>query len=217
MSVAAAVARAQQVATAAGLGSDAIARLERLPALFDDVQRFGARWNLVGDASARGVVDEHIVESLALAGLVAKQGIPASVVDVGAGAGLELLLWLLLWPDVRGTAVEPRRKRADFIELAAGRLGVLGRLTVVRGRLGEPGCPPLTTPFALATSRATFAPERWLVFGAELVGPDGRLTAHLPAGVEPPIPDGWAAAGRAGVPGRGDHEVVVYVRKEPGR
>lgn len=213
---AAVLAHARQVATAAGLGSDAIARLERLPALLDYVQRFGARWNLVGDASARGVVDEHIVESLALAGLVEKQGVPASIVDVGAGAGLELLLWLLLWPEARGTAVEPRRKRADFIELAAGHIGVLSRLTVVRGRLGEPGCPPLATPFALATSRATFAPETWLAFGAELVEPAGRVTAHLPAGVEPQIPDGWGAAGRVGVPGRGDHEVVVYVRKDRG-
>lgn len=208
-----AVALVEQAARAIALAEagDVEALRARIPALLEVTGRFGARWNLVGDASPLGVVREHVIETMSLAAC-AGGAQPTRVVDVGAGAGLELLVLLLLWPEARGLAVEPRRKRTDFLEIAAAGVGVGRRLEVVRARLGEPGCPTLDGAFELATSRATFAPDRWLTLGAPLCSPTGRVAAHLPAGetVTPPI--GWVETARRAVWGRADHEVVHFGR-----
>lgn len=210
----AALARAE--AEARRLGGDTGAEPDRLlaalPKLLSTTAQFGARWNLVGDPSPDGVVDEHILESLAVAGLWDGAGGPASIVDVGAGAGLELLVLLLLWPEARGVAVEPRRKRTDFLDIAAALVGVGRQLEVARDRLGEGAAGQLRGRFELATSRATFAPEAWLALAAPLVRPGGRLVAHLPAGEAPTLPAGWGERRRAAVAGRPSHDVALYGR-----
>lgn len=82
---------------------------------------------------------------LPLLGLLAA---PSSFVDVGSGAGFPGLMAALAWPDARGTLVEPAKKRASFLTLAAGAMGV-------RVEVREPGAA-VVAPLVL--SRATFSP-----------------------------------------------------------
>ncbi len=56
-------------------------------------------------------------------------GTPTDLLDVGSGAGFPGLVAAILWPEVPVTLVEPARKRASFLQIAAGQLG-LKKVTV---------------------------------------------------------------------------------------
>jgi 16S rRNA G527 N7-methylase RsmG len=152
----------------------------RLPELLNHVGRFSQRWNLVGDPSPRGLLNEHVLEALAVVVALRRAGHePKRIVDVGAGAGVESLCLLLAFPSASLVAVEPRRRRADAIEVNGDLLGVGRRLQVVRARLGE---ADLRGPFDLAVSRATFSPEEWTRQAVALLSPGGYVVAHVDAG-----------------------------------
>lgn len=76
---------------------------------------------------------------------------PKSMVDVGSGAGFPGLLAWLAWPDTQATLVEPAKKRASFLVLAAAAMGLGNGLV----RVVAPGERPLADR---VLSRATFSP-----------------------------------------------------------
>lgn len=76
---------------------------------------------------------------------------PPSFADVGSGAGFPGLLAALVWPDSQGILVEPARKRASFLMLAAKAMGV--SVSVVPPKAAEARA-------ALVLSRATFSPGK---------------------------------------------------------
>ncbi|MCO4760566.1 MAG: class I SAM-dependent methyltransferase [Myxococcales bacterium] len=174
--------------------------------------RFSARTNLVGNHTPRVVVSEHIVETLVVAAVCERLGLqPRSIVDVGAGAGLEALT-LALWAEqAQVTVIEPRRKRSDFIELVADAMGVGKRVTVIRDTV--PAWRP-PTRFDLATSRATFDPETWLAHGRNLLAPGGVVAVHDAAnralGPNDAQPGEWASSAFMAVPHRPAHRIVGY-------
>ena len=153
--------------------SDWLEPIGRILAL---LQRFGVRTNLVGDIGPAAVVQEHLVEALVAIEVANRtlEAPPATVVDVGAGAGLEGLLMALAWPRAALIAVEPRRKRADFIELAADAAGVGERVEVIRLELRAAHLPPAS----LMTSRATFSVPRWLKLAHPRLAAGGIAVAH---------------------------------------
>lgn len=71
---------------------------------------------------------------------------PAAFVDVGSGAGFPGLMAALAWPGARAILVEPAKKRASFLTLAAAAMGVAVEVR-------EPGA--VRAPMVL--SRATFS------------------------------------------------------------
>lgn len=71
---------------------------------------------------------------------------PKEFLDIGSGAGFPGLVAALLWPGVTAGLVEPARKRASFLSIAAGAMGV-------RAQVRSPG--PCTSTLVL--SRATFS------------------------------------------------------------
>lgn len=76
---------------------------------------------------------------------------PSSFLDVGSGAGFPGLMAMLAWPSATAMLVEPARKRASFLTMAASRMGVaLAAERVVR-RCGE-------SRSERVLSRATFSP-----------------------------------------------------------
>ncbi len=173
--------------------------------------RFSARTNLVGDHRPEAVVQEHLLETLTVAAAVERIGLePSRIVDVGAGAGLEVLMLALWADDAQLVAVEPRRKRADFIELVADAMGVGRRITVVRSQVPEWRPEQL---FDLATSRATFSPGQWRVHAAALVAAQGVIVVHDAVTTAPGSPPdgGWQATERV-VPGRSAHCIRTYRR-----
>jgi 16S rRNA G527 N7-methylase RsmG len=206
----AAIARLTDVAQRLGL--DARALVAAAPLLLQHVARFGARNNLVGDYAAQAIVNEHLVESMTLAALIADTGtVPRRLIDVGAGAGIETMCLLLLWPEAIAVAVEPRQKRSIFIEVTADAIGVGRRLQAVRHRAGQHDDQIGRHAFDLATSRATFAPEAWLTIASAFVAHDGRVAAHL-GSQSITVDPAWQPLGARAVDGRPQHQVGLWRR-----
>ncbi len=71
---------------------------------------------------------------------------PAEFLDIGSGAGFPGLMAALVWSGSLARLVEPARKRASFLSIAAGAMGI-------RSSVHSPG--PMTSGIVL--SRATFS------------------------------------------------------------
>jgi 16S rRNA (guanine527-N7)-methyltransferase len=120
---------------------------------------------------------------LAADGLI---GADSRCLDVGSGAGAPALPLAILRGDLKLTLVEPLRKRVAFLRTVLGALGLVGRVAILERKL-NPAAPALPdTPYDVALSRATFAPELWLPAGLSLA----KRNVLLLAGQQPP-----AAAG----------------------
>ncbi|MBI5511738.1 MAG: 16S rRNA (guanine(527)-N(7))-methyltransferase RsmG [Deltaproteobacteria bacterium] len=106
--------------------------------------------------------------------------VPGEVVDLGSGAGYPGIPLAIAEPGRRVTLVEPRRKRASFLETVAARLG-LSNVVVVVGRSDDE--PAVRA--ANVVTRATFsgvaeltACKKWL---APHGAPHGQLIAYRSA------------------------------------
>lgn len=156
-------------------------QLASLRSYADELLRWNARINLT---AARDVNDaaSHVVDCCAL---VREIPIDCSrLIDVGSGGGLPAAMIAILRPSVSVTALEPVRKKLAFLQTIARSI---------------PNLEPLPDrvedhprrDYDVATSRATFAMDRWLAIGASLVraggtvlGMEGAEQAILPAGAE---------------------------------
>ena len=72
----------------------------------------GVARGLIGPREADRLWDRHILNSVAVASLVARE---ATVVDVGSGAGLPGIPLAVLRPDLRITLLEPLLRRVNFL------------------------------------------------------------------------------------------------------
>jgi 16S rRNA (guanine527-N7)-methyltransferase len=124
------------------LDGEALERLERFAALLEE---WNGVHNLTG-ARNREEIGANIVDSLIPTGFVER---PASLLDVGTGAGFPGLVLAVAWPETETLLCEPLKKRAAFLRLAVLELG-LERTTVVRERVER----LQHAPFALISSRA---------------------------------------------------------------
>jgi 16S rRNA (guanine527-N7)-methyltransferase len=74
-------------------------------------------------------------------------------VDLGSGAGLPGLPLAAAYPATRFVLVDAQRRRVDWVEATAARLGI-GNVRVVQARLEEFGRGPDRGSFHVATARA---------------------------------------------------------------
>jgi len=120
------------------LDGTAVARLrEYLEALYDANRRASLTSVDPGEAWER-----HVLESLSLLPLLDdRPGVVASLVDVGSGGGIPGIPIAIARPDLGVTLLEATRKKASFLEEAAGRLG-LANVRVVARRAEEAGRDP---------------------------------------------------------------------------
>jgi 16S rRNA G527 N7-methylase RsmG len=160
-------------------------RLERLVGLW---QRYGRAMSLVG-ATDPEALWEHVQEGLQCVACVERtRPVDATCcwVDVGSGGGLPGLVVAA----VRGcemVLIEPREKRAAFLELGVATVG-MGKGRVIRGRwsvstwrnevVGEVGARKEELFFVLS-SRAVFSPVEWLQKAREVGFPRGMVICHV--------------------------------------
>jgi 16S rRNA (guanine527-N7)-methyltransferase len=116
---------------AAGLAvaPSAAAALARYIAL---LERWNRVHNLTAIRGAEGLIDRHLIESLAVAPLLAG----TRVADVGSGAGLPGIPLAIHEPAKAFTLIESRAKRAGFLRHVIGELG-LANATVSHGRVED--------------------------------------------------------------------------------
>lgn len=143
--------------------------LERLDALDQYVERFDSKVNLTGFRSSEERLCRYFGEALAAIDALAEATVG---IDVGSGGGTPALPLALALPEVSWTLVEPRAKRALFLEQAAHELGI-HNVSVYRGRLDA---------YADGDAEASCVTVRGLELGVDgrqdvhrLLGPRGRV------------------------------------------
>lgn len=159
---------------------------QRLANLRQLWQRYGRVMNLTSDLREASLT-RHIAEAQLVVQLARRRHNFEGLrwLDVGSGGGFPGLVIMALAPEVEMTLVEPRAKRAAFLEIAIASLSATNsrlsrarfegdRWTVLSGT--SPG-----KDFDVATARAVFAPERWLEVGMQLVRQGGTVIVENPA------------------------------------
>jgi 16S rRNA (guanine527-N7)-methyltransferase len=122
---------------------------------------------LVSSSDADRLWERHIEDSLR--GLGCMRTEDSGVVDLGSGAGLPGIPLAIALPAVRFTLIEPKRRRAAFLELAVESLE-LENVSVVLDSAGETS---LTTDLCLA--RALASPAASWGMASSLLSERGRL------------------------------------------
>ena len=158
--------------------------------------RFGRAMNLSGAKDLQGLA-EQITEGLEVVALAEKLGCAEGDrwVDIGSGAGFPGLIVASCLP-VEILLVEPRERRAAFLELMLAQVRAKGR--VVRGRLEDEGVREErggmvgVVGYRWASARAVFSPEVWVQRSHVLLAEQGITIVHLHRGDADPL--GLAAA-----------------------
>lgn len=160
-----------------------------LEALFDhyrELRRWSARLSLIGRGTAGEVLERHYGESLAALPLLPAG--PASLVDLGSGAGFPGLVLAAARPDLAVTLVEPRQRKGAFLAAAARKAAL--PCTCLDVRVAVPLPPGLPRRVDVVTARALRLPPETLEALTRRLGPEGRIllwlgeeTPELPAGL----------------------------------
>lgn len=98
-----------------------------LAQLVEEVRAEAALQNLVSPSTIGAMWARHVVDSAQLLDLAAEAA--GDWLDIGTGAGFPGLVVACL-RDAPITLCEPRRRRAEFLEATATRLGIADRVTV---------------------------------------------------------------------------------------
>ncbi len=164
-------------------------RWEKIAELRRLWQFYGRSMNLTARLDDLAL-NTHIFESLQVVALAARLPSFEHWLDIGSGAGFPGLV-VAACIEARMTCVEPRAKRASFLDLALRKVG-RDDARVLRGRIeqgtwtGIDGESPGLAD--VVSARAVFGPERWLAEGRAWLRPGGVVIVHL--GVDDTDPPG---------------------------
>lgn len=194
-------ARGQRVADAAW---------DRLETLLDLWKRYGRAMNLTGAATQAALVEQvhDGIATVQCARGATGQEHPGPWLDVGSGGGFPGLV-VAAMVEAPLCLVEPRAKRAAFLELAVRAIGRedvgverarIERSTWNEKVVGEQIRRPRGL-FWVATARAVFGPAQWLEAGMNLVEEGGHVLVHVVEGGEAGVDEipehsQWSPKGR---------------------
>lgn len=124
------------------------------------LQEHASRLGLIAEADRDRIWERHVLDSLRALPCLPSGTI--EVVDIGSGAGLPGIPLAIARPAARFVLLEPKRRRAGFLELAVERLR-LRNVTVVTGRAEPAGPEPVERGHADACTLRAVAPsvEAW--------------------------------------------------------
>ena len=158
-------------------------QLERFSIYEGELLDWNARVNLTAIREAEGVRLRHFVDSLVCARAF-PDGPPASLVDVGTGAGFPGLPLKILWPDMQLTLVESVGKKLRFCEHLVEKLGLEG-VSLINARAETIGQDPAHRErYQAAVGRAVAPLPVLAEFLLPLVRPGGL--ALMPRGSDTP-------------------------------
>ncbi|MGQ0668693.1 MAG: 16S rRNA (guanine(527)-N(7))-methyltransferase RsmG [Actinomycetota bacterium] len=159
-------------------------QLRQLARFEDLLLSRGIPLGLIGEGDSARLRTRHVLDSLRAA--VAVLPTDRTAYDLGSGAGLPGIPVAIARPGLSVAMVESRRKRAAFLELVVGELG-LANASVAASRVEE-----LEEPRDLCFARAIAGLTRLWAMARPLLGPRGRLVyfAGKSAIPEGPLPGG---------------------------
>lgn len=155
-----------------------------------------ARWNraysLVGARTLPEIVPRHILDSLALSGLLPSGAL--RILDLGTGAGLPGLPLAIIHPERRFTLLDRNRKKTRFVRQVQLELGIPNAEVVTDEAAHYRG-----GPFECILARAVGALEDLVRCSAHLIAADGIYLLPKGSAVEQELralPRGWSATAR---------------------
>lgn len=149
------------------------------------IRRYATKINLVSVADLDRLEERHIQDSLRLAPLV--EVAPAGpCTDVGSGAGLPGIPLAIATPERHWRLIEPRSKRAGFLELVVRELE-LDNVEVVRASAQE-SAQRWPRGHALSTARALASPAEAVGLLAPLTASGGTIAVFC--GADTAVPEG---------------------------
>ncbi len=167
-------------AVLAELGASADeAALGRLAQYVELVAQYSRALNLTGFGSDRRRLTAELVGEAARLHRLGRIAAGTQAVDLGSGNGSPVVPLAVLCPEAHFTAVEVRRRRAEFLRLVGVKLG-LENLAIMNGRVEELAAE-LPGAFQLATSRAFAPPAELLPLARLLLAPGGEVRGYLGA------------------------------------
>ncbi len=125
--------------------------LSQLWRYFSELTKWNRKMNLVAQAPAQDLLENHFLDSLALLPEITA----GPLLDVGSGAGFPGLALKIARPELPVTLLEPRQKRVDFLRHVIRTLRLTG-IEVVEARLvaGDQTFARRHGDFPLITCRA---------------------------------------------------------------
>lgn len=176
---------------------------------YAELRRWNPRLSLIGPGTAAEVLARHYGESLAALPLLPPG--PATLVDVGSGAGFPGLVLAAARPDLRVTLVEPRQRKWAFLSAAVRAAGL--SCSCLDARVERPLPAGLLEPIDLITSRAVKLPP---VVLEALADRSPRLRFLFWCGAEdPPLPSGFAFGSAIPLPGSDRRRIASAERGAP--
>ncbi len=149
--------------------------VDQLMAYLAELARWNSAYNLTAVRDLPGMVDRHLLDSLALltplASALAAPG--ARVLDVGSGPGLPGLILAIVHPTVSITVLDSNGKKARFLRHAVRTLG-LSSVSVAESRV-EAWQP--AQPYTVITSRAFSALSDFVDLTRPLLAAGGQWAA----------------------------------------
>ncbi len=122
------------------------------------IGQYGEHTNIVGNADLSVLLNDHVLDSLALLPVVKKYSIDVeqpALLDVGSGAGFPAIVLALAMPTLKITLVEANGKKCRFLAAAVGDLAIGSRTTICHARAEELAHDSLhRAAYDLATARA---------------------------------------------------------------
>ncbi len=156
----------------------------KLQAYADLVAAWSPRLGLVSDRDLGRFRERHVEDCLRVVPLV-EHAPPGPCVDVGSGAGLPGIPLAIAGPPRLWRLIEPRRKRAAFLEEVIRRLEL--DCEVLPMTAAEAAArPELAAAHALAAARALAPPTEVFRALTPFVAPGGLCVAFV--GPDAPIP-----------------------------
>lgn len=166
-------------------------RIAQLLGYLDLIQKWTKVYNLTAVRDRAEMVSHHLLDSLAVVRPLRRQlqARPATLLDVGSGAGLPGVVIAICCPEIRVDCVDAVAKKAAFIQQVAAALK-LPNLRGLHSRVEDlPGSYDIVSSrafaslaeFAFLSSAALAAQGVWLAMKGKQ--PDDEI-AGLPAGVE---------------------------------
>ncbi len=152
----------------------------------------GVAWGLLGPREVPRLWTRHVLNCAALTDLVPT---PATVVDLGSGAGLPGIVLALLLPDVQVILLERMERRAKFLTRCVTELR-LGNAEVCQATAEE---ITGTIRADVVTARAVAPLDRLAGLAVGLVRPGGLILAIKGAAVDREVAAARPALRRLGI------------------
>ena len=150
-----------------------------LEAWFEALTKWNAKVNLTAITDPLEVVEKHWLDSLAV--LPEVEG-AATLLDLGAGAGLPGIPLAVALPQLSVTMVDAVAKKVAFLKHVIVRLGLSRRVRGLNLRAaGKPRAEGLV-PAEVVIARALMDVRQWVPFALPYLAPAGRLVAMLARG-----------------------------------